>query len=98
MEIENNCISKKEVLEINDRQVVIIDVRSKEEYESQHISNAKHIPLDQLNNVLDTFSKDNLHVVACGKGGGRSMDGALKLKQNGFSAFWLCNGTFGWVE
>ena len=52
MKIENNCISKKEVLDINDRQVVIIDVRGKEEYESQHIANAKHVPLDQLNNVL----------------------------------------------
>ena len=79
--------------------LTIVDVRSPEEFAEKHISGAINIPLPELENRSKEFSKDAVMITACGKGGGRSAQGAELLKQLGFNnANYLYGGTFGWHE
>ncbi len=98
METANNCIAintlKNKLKSKN--QIVIIDLRSYEEYNEKHIPNAINIPLDKLENEAKTLDKNKFYITACGKGGGRSAVGAEKLRQMKFKALWLRGGTFGW--
>ena len=92
-----NSIKKENVerlLSLN--QVLIIDVRSAEEYAQQHIPSAINLPLDEIPQRLKELPTDRLLVTACGKGGGRSEQGAQLLTENGFEASFLEGGTFGW--
>jgi rhodanese-related sulfurtransferase len=80
-------------------QIIIIDVRSPEEYAEKHIPGAINIPLGELESRSKELSEQALIITACGKGGGRSAEAAAILKQQGFSkAFFLCGGTVGWYE
>ncbi len=94
------CIDIEEVklaLQRN-KKIQIIDVRSKEEFEYAHIPNAINISLTDLRESIQNLNKDFQIIIACGKGGGRSADGAKFLKENGFNASWLCGGTNKWME
>ncbi|MDO9274431.1 MAG: rhodanese-like domain-containing protein [Lutibacter sp.] len=98
MEKSDNCITLdvlRQKLKISN-EIIIIDVRSNEEYNEKHIPNAINIPLDKLENEAKYFDKNKFYITACGKGGGRSATGAEKLNQMKFNALWLCGGTFGW--
>ena len=78
-------------------QIIIIDVRSQEEYAEKHIPGAINIPLDELESHSIKLSREAMIITVCGKGGGRSAQGAALLKQIGFiNAKFLCGGTLGW--
>ena len=79
-------------------EIIIIDVRSNEEYNEEHIPNAINIPLKKLEGKAKTFDRNKFYITVCGKGGNRSATGAEKLNQMNFKALWLCGGTFGWFE
>jgi rhodanese-related sulfurtransferase len=98
MQTTINCITSDMVKQKlhDDNNIVVIDVRSTEEYNEKHIPAAIHIPLDQLQTEFIHFSKENLYITVCGKGGGRSADAAEKLRQSGLSSAWLCGGNLGW--
>jgi rhodanese-related sulfurtransferase len=99
MKTENN-ISKEELqlkLE-NAVPLAIIDVRSKEEYDESHIPEAIHLPLDQLKKIARFLNCNALYVTACGKGGGRSAQGAEILTEMGLKSAWLIGGTFGFLS
>ena len=98
-QITQNCIAREELtilLQQSPEKVLIIDVRSAEEYAEKHIPAAIHISLNELENRSEEFSKEKIIVTACGKGGGRSAQAAEWLRQNGFHSAWLCGGTMGW--
>jgi MFS family permease len=94
------CIEVEEVKQAlqNNQKIQIIDVRSKEEYEQAHIPDALNISLQELKNSLSQLDKNFQFVTACGKGGGRSADGAKLLKEFGLNAIWLCGGTNKWLN
>ncbi|MDH5398704.1 MAG: rhodanese-like domain-containing protein [Cyclobacteriaceae bacterium] len=99
MEQEVNCIEKSEVLALSQNgKVVVLDVRSEEEYLSSHIEGALNITMDTISENIAELKTADLVVTACGKGGGRSSDMARFLKDRGLNSRWLCNGTFGWLE
>jgi rhodanese-related sulfurtransferase len=100
MESSENCIALdilKQKLK-NKNEIIIIDVRSNEEYIEKHIPNAINIPLDKLENEAKKFDKNKFYITVCGKGGNRSASGAEKLNKMKFNALWLCGGTFGWFD
>jgi hydroxyacylglutathione hydrolase len=66
--------------------VLLIDVRKKSEYDSEHVLNSINIPLNQLNMNLNKFPKDKAFVVFCA-GGYRSMIASSILKQRGWHNF-----------
>lgn len=80
----------------SDKNITIIDVRHAEEYSERHIPEALNIPLTDLENASRTFNAAHLYVTVCGKGGGRSEQGAEILRSKGFRALSLCLGTAGW--
>lgn len=65
---------------------LIIDVRKKSEYDSEHIVDAVNVPLNEINTHLAQFPKDRSFIVHCA-GGYRSMIAASILKQRGWDDF-----------
>jgi len=65
---------------------IVIDVRKKSEYDSEHLINAINIPLNEINNHLAEFPKDKPFILHCA-GGYRSMIAASILKQRGWTNF-----------
>lgn len=98
--IAKECIEMEEVkqyLQLN-KKIQIIDVRTNEEFEQAHIPNAINIVLTELKNEAVKFDKNYQYIITCGKGGGRSADGAKLLNELGYNAFWLCGGTNNWLK
>ena len=95
-----DCIEVDEVkksLQANNK-IQIIDVRTKEEYDLAHIPNALNISLLELKNSISQLDQKIQFVTTCGKGGGRSAEGAKLLKEYGLNAIWLCGGTEKWLN
>jgi glyoxylase-like metal-dependent hydrolase (beta-lactamase superfamily II)/rhodanese-related sulfurtransferase len=65
---------------------LIIDVRKKSEFDSEHIIDAVNVPLNEINQHLSQFPKDKPFVIHCA-GGYRSMVAASILKQRGWQDF-----------
>ncbi len=72
---------------------VIIDVRKKSEYDSEHVIDAINVPLNEINKNLAQFPKDKPFVLHCGSGY-RSMIAASILKQRGWQDFSDVTGGF----
>lgn len=79
--------------------IVVVDVRSAEEFAAGHVDGAINIPLDVLPSRASTLPRNALVVTVCGKGGGRSERAAMELRALGFrSARSLCEGTQAWMQ
>lgn len=76
-----------------DEKPIIIDIRKKSEFDSEHIIGAINIPLNEINQNLDKFPKNNDFVLHCA-GGYRSMIAASILKQRGWVNFSDVGGGF----
>ena len=64
---------------------VIIDVRSKGEFDSGHIDGAINIPVDQLSNNLNKLKDKNKTIITCCASGMRSAAAKSMLKANGYT-------------
>lgn len=85
----------KEMLE-EDKNIVLIDVRSREDYNLEHLKGAKNIPLDQLDSRLGKLPRDKDIVVYC-QNGGRSVRAVRKLEVAGFTRLYhMHEGLRGW--
>ena len=77
---------------------MILDVRCPEEYMVQHIPGAINIPLVDLMKRSADLDQQAIIITTCGKGGGRSEQGAELLRKLGFlDAHYLCGGNLGWL-
>ena len=72
--------------EIKSKKSLIIDIRKKSEFDSEHVLGAINVPLNQINKDLAQFPKGKPFVLYC-SGGYRSMIAASILKQRGWSDF-----------
>lgn len=70
--------------ELMQQGAVIIDVRTKGEYQSGHIKGSLNIPLNTLSSNLNKIRKDK-PVITCCASGMRSASAKGILKSNGFS-------------
>lgn len=66
--------------------VYIIDVRKMSEFQSEHLEEAKNIPLNVMRENFEEFPKDKAFVLHCA-GGYRSMIAASILKAEGYHNF-----------
>ncbi|MGL6104523.1 rhodanese-like domain-containing protein [Romboutsia sp.] len=73
--------------------LLILDVRTVDEFRSGHIPNAKNIPVQELNSKVNTLEvyKDKEIVVYCASGG-RSASAANILAKNGFNKIYNLGG------
>ncbi|AXG69817.1 putative metallo-hydrolase [Kordia sp. SMS9] len=65
---------------------LVIDVRKKSEFDSEHVIGATNIPLNQINQHIAEIPKDQSFIIHCA-GGYRSMIAASILKQRGWNDF-----------
>jgi rhodanese-related sulfurtransferase len=98
---EAKSISKAELKNLihHEQKVLVIDVRSPEEYQTQHLPMAINLPVGHLESRKLDLEEDVTIVTVCGKGGGRS-ESAAKFIQSNYSneVFFLGGGTFGWFD
>ncbi len=73
----------KELLKKQD--AVLVDVRSPWEYESEHLSGAQNIPLEELSSRINEFKSIQKPVVVYCRSGNRSGIALNILKQNGIT-------------
>lgn len=77
----------------------LIDVRDAEEFAAAHVEGATHIPLIELADRAAEVPATKIPVTICGKGGGRSTEGAELLCKLGHpDVQWLDGGTTGWLQ
>ena len=62
---------------------IILDVRTKGEYQGGHIKNSVNVPLDNLSNHISKLKK-NKPIITCCASGMRSASAKSFLKSNGF--------------
>jgi len=75
----------------------LIDVRQDYEWEAGHISEAVHIPLEQLPAQAESLDRDRPVVFQC-RSGSRSAMATAAFRESGFEAFNLAGGLLGWVD
>jgi rhodanese-related sulfurtransferase len=73
---------------ISQQEVVVLDVRTQEEYNSGHIPDALLIPVSELESRLDELNMAD-HILVYHSCGGCSKKAAQILVDNGF--FYVCN-------
>lgn len=73
---------------------LILDVRTKREWDNGHIQNAIHIPLNELKEKIDDVKKLNKPIIVCCQSGVRSAKAAKFLNLNNIDA---TNGG-GWIS
>lgn len=78
--------------------IMVIDVRSKEEYNEKHIPFAGNLPIEIIEAGSFIPEPGKIIVTACGKGGGRSERAAKYLREhNKNEVYFLEGGTFEWL-
>jgi rhodanese-related sulfurtransferase len=81
----------------NDRNFILLDVRTRKEWESGHIKSAHHIPLHELGRRFDELEKHkNKEIVCYCQTGNRSTTAAIRLKRLGFTAAHMKGGIAEW--
>jgi len=81
-----------------DNAPVLLDVREPNEFEYCHIDGSVHMPMASVPARLTELDRDAQTVVICHHGG-RSMQVAMFLKQQGFSnVINLAGGVAGWAR
>lgn len=69
--------------DLKDRNALIIDVRSRGEFQSGHYDKAKNIPLDELSSKISGLKKENRPIVTCCMSGARSGSAKRELEAAG---------------
>lgn len=76
-------IDVHQAYQLYQQDVLLLDVRTQEEWDQIHVPNATLIPLDQLESRLDELPRDREIVVMC-RSGNRSQVGRDMLRKAGF--------------
>ena len=82
-------IDTNRALELINDGATIIDVRTIDEYNSGHITNAINIPLDMIDSIQ--IDKNNTLIVYCASGV-RSHDAVEKLAKMGYTSLYNLDG------
>lgn len=80
--------------------LIILDVRTKEEFETSHLFGAINIPLDEIEeNIYELENYQNDEIIVYCKVGSRSINASILLGANRFSrVFNMIGGIDSWVE
>ena len=93
-ELETITSVSSETLAKEFNEANIVDVRKPGEFEAEHVANATTLPLDYLNDNLNTLDKTKIYHVHCA-GGYRSVIAISLLKKNGYTNLIDVAGGFG---
>ena len=91
-------IEEAKTIIVSKPNLVILDVRTQEEYDDSHIEDALLIPISELEDRLDELSEDEELLVYC-RTGNRSSSAINILTRNGFTkVFHMNDGITGWIQ
>lgn len=76
----------KKIQDFKSRGAIILDVRTKSEYENGAIPGSKNIPLQSINSKISTIKKWNKPIICCCASGMRSGSAAGILRSQGVEA------------
>lgn len=76
----------KQIAEFIERDAVIIDVRTYEEFAAGHIKNSKNIPLQIIESKINDIITLNKPIIVCCRSGMRSGQANSILKRNGIES------------
>ncbi|MGG7177780.1 rhodanese-like domain-containing protein [Clostridium paraputrificum] len=96
--MEIKSMSQREAKKVLDKgEAILLDVRTKEEYEEVHIKNSKLIPLRELEDMLETElpDKEKIILVYC-RSGHRSHVAAEILNDFGYKDVYNIGGIQSW--
>jgi rhodanese-related sulfurtransferase len=79
---------------IDENKVVVIDVRTQEEFQEGHIPYAKLLPLQEIEQRLEELDKDGTYLIVC-RSGNRSAEASEILTNNGFANIYNMTGGMG---
>ena len=85
----------QEMLEENHEQIILLDVRTKEEYSTENIPGAINIPLPDLENRMTELDKSKTLIVH-DQSGGKSNTASDTLAQHGFIVYNMPGGIDAW--
>ncbi|RLI35339.1 rhodanese-like domain-containing protein [Candidatus Bathyarchaeota archaeon] len=78
--------------------LIIVDVRTREEYDSGHIEGAILIPVSELEGRINELSKEEEFLIYC-RTGNRSSNSVNILKANGYTKiFHMNDGIIAWIK
>jgi rhodanese-related sulfurtransferase len=78
--------------------LIIVDVRTREEYDSGHIEGAILIPVSELEGRMNELSKEEELLIYC-RTGNRSSNSVNILKANGYTKiFHMNDGIIAWIQ
>ncbi len=77
--------SKTDYAQLVEAGAIILDVRSKEEFQTGHIRNSVNIPVDQLIRNLNKLKDKGKPIITCCASGMRSASAKNLLKSHGYS-------------
>jgi rhodanese-related sulfurtransferase len=70
--MSNNLIEFKNIKEYLDKEAVVLDVRTDEEYDDGHVEGSLHIVLDELEYEIDQIKALQKPIITCCRSGARS--------------------------
>ncbi len=79
----------------NQEEFLLVDVRTKEEYDEEHIMGAINIPLNEIESTT-ILDKESKIVVYC-QSGNRSATAAKKLLKQGYLSVYDLGGIIDWT-
>jgi len=65
---------------------VVIDVRTKQEFDEGHVQGSKNIPLDVIGSQIEAIKQIGKPIITCCRSGARSGSAAKILTQSGVDA------------
>lgn len=79
--------NNQEIQKVLQKGAIIIDVRTKEEYEKGHVSGSKNIPLSEIKQKRDMIKKWNRPIVTVCRSGSRSAMAKEILQADGIEVY-----------
>ena len=94
-----NSISMKEAEKElqQDPSIVLVDVRSRQEYREVHIPNSLNIPLDQIKMIQEKIRDKNSRLFVYCLSGGRSATACMYLEKMGYTDVTNIGGISKWT-
>lgn len=82
---------------LNRQNTIMIDLRTKEEYDLYHLEGAINIPYDDLGKNKTRLLRDKTYILYCERGGS-SLMAAKELSQEGYRILSVIGGIRAWEE
>ena len=81
----------------NDKNITFIDVRSKKEFEKDHIKGAISLPIETLD-IPNTYTSEHRKVLVYSERGERSVEASRILSKRGYKVLNLKGGMVFWIR